>query len=66
MVTEIHTPFKKETACFPMEGDFIHVTREDYADNHASGQPATCENKQVHCPPCGVNAGESSTINETN
>jgi hypothetical protein len=66
MATEIRTPFKKETACFPNEGDLIPVTREDYADNHASGQPATCENKQVQCPPCGVNAGGSGTVNETN
>jgi len=69
MATEIHAPFKKETACFPNEGDFIHVTRENYADNvikHAPGEPDVCENKQVQCPPCGVNPGESGTINETN
>jgi hypothetical protein len=69
MATEIHIPFKKETACFPTESSPISVTRDDYATNlvnHASGQPATCENKQVHCPPCGVNAGESGVINETN
>jgi hypothetical protein len=69
MATEIHTPFKKETACFPNEGDFIPVTREYYASKlakHGPGEPDVCENKQVQCPPCGVNPGESGTVNETN
>jgi tetratricopeptide (TPR) repeat protein len=50
----IRTPVKTDTDCFPNE--HLSVTEAEY----------NCPDQSVQCPPCGVNAGESGTINEAN
>jgi tetratricopeptide (TPR) repeat protein len=50
----IRTPVKTDTDCFPNE--HLSVTEAEY----------NCPDQSVQCPPCGVNAGESGTINEVN
>ncbi len=68
-VEEVHTPFKRDVHCFMGKSTGYFTTKQDYASHpsqHASGEPTTCTNKSVTCPPCGASGGGSDTINETN
>ena len=52
--THLRVPVKTDKACFPNQ--HLPVTEAEHP----------CPDQTIQCPPCGVNAGESSTINETN